>query len=72
MTLSGIAGSAGSEKSAALSGGSGDELFSLTVDRKPHGFPGAVSVIMGVLKSISVNLGGPTPMELTNIGATLN
>lgn len=72
MTLSGIGGLACSERLAALSGGSGDEIVSLTVDRKPHGFTGAVMVIVGVLKSISVDLDGPTPMELTNIGATLN
>lgn len=50
--------------------GSGGELDSLTVDRKPHGFAGAVTPIIGVLKSISVNPGGPMPMGLPNIGAT--
>lgn len=48
-TVSGIRRCAGSEHLAALSSGSGDQLDSLTVDRKPHGFPGAVTVVMGVL-----------------------
>lgn len=57
-TLSGIWGIAGSENCGAVTG-SGDDLDSLTVDRKPHGFTGAVALIIGVLESISVNPGGP-------------
>lgn len=58
-------------KNCALVNGGGDEIVSLTVDRKPHGFLAPTWAIMGVANQYRITQAGLRPRNSPNIGATL-